>query len=111
MKDKKKARQDKPTGATENKIKRDFIPSDNPRHLRVIHELMVRSRPREEIDRIAGCSNGPDLIARLRGSGLEIPCVRVPCLDRDGLEVRRGVYYLTASDRRKVARRIRTRGR
>ena len=63
---------------------RKFTGTDNPRHLRVIPALMTRPRRREDIDDIAGCSNGPDLIAALRDMGLEVPCNRVKFLDRDG---------------------------
>ncbi len=80
-----------------------FTGTDNPRHLRVIHSALVRSRKREEIDRIAGASNGPDLIAELRRRGLEFPCNRVPGFDRDGCPVWFGVYHLTDADRRKVS--------
>ncbi|MCY1286330.1 hypothetical protein D9M68_297930 [compost metagenome] len=77
---------------------RKFAGTDNPRHLRVICALMVRSRRREEIDRIAGASNGPDLIAELRRRGLETPCQRVPAVDRDGSIVRPGVYSFAPDD-------------
>jgi hypothetical protein len=60
--------------------------------------------PRESLDRAAGCSNGPELIAELRRRGLEIPCERVPDYDRDGKEVRRGVYHLSPRDRRLLSR-------
>jgi hypothetical protein len=80
-----------------------FTGTDNPRHLRVIHSALVRSRKREEIDRIAGCSNAPELIAELRRRGLEFPCVRVPAIDRDGYPIRYGVYHLTNDDRRLLA--------
>ncbi len=63
---------------------------------------MVRPRTREHVDAIAGASNGPELIAELRRRGLEIPCDRVPCLDRDGKEVRQGVYSLIPKDRRLI---------
>jgi hypothetical protein len=82
----------------------------SPRRLRALAALLVRSQNREALDRAAGCSNGPDLIAELRRRGLSIPCDRVPVIDRDGQEVRIGVYHLTASDRRKVAKMIRQRG-
>lgn len=82
----------------------EFAGTDNPRHLRAIAALRVRSRTREAIDRAAGCSNGPDLIAELRRRYLDLPCTRVPCFDRDGCEVLRGVYHLTNADRRKLAR-------
>ncbi len=57
--------------------------------------------PREHLDTAAGASNGPALVADLRDLGLQLPCDRVPCVDRDGREVKRGVYHLTAyfSDR------------
>lgn len=83
--------------------KRNFNPTDlSNRHRRIAHALLVRSRTREQIDAAAGASNGPDEVLRLRALGLEIPCVRVPCIDRDGKEVQRGVYSFTAADRRKV---------
>lgn len=84
--------------------------TDNPRHLRVIHAALRRSLPREQVDREAGCSNGPELIAELRRRGLEFPCVRIEAVDRDGRPCKPGVYHLTAADRRKVARWLSARG-
>ena len=81
---------------------RNFTTS-NPRHLRVLAALMRRSMRREHIDREAGCSNGPDLVAELRRRGLEIPCVRIDAFDSDGFSCRPGVYHLTSRDRRKLA--------
>jgi hypothetical protein len=81
---------------------RQFTGAANPRHLRVLVALTHRHRTREEIDRIAGASNGPELVAELRRRGLCIPCARVPCFDRDGFEVKRGVYSLTADDRVRI---------
>ena len=78
--------------------------TDNPRHCRALALLLQRPAKREEIDSRAGCSNAPELIAELRRRGLEVPCERVPALDRDGRPCRPGVYHLSASDRRKVAR-------
>ena len=52
-------------------------------------------------DAVAGCSNTP-LVAEFRRRGLDVPCDRVPDLDRDGLPIRRGVYHFTTSDRRKI---------
>lgn len=79
-----------------------FRGTSNPRHLRALIALLRRSMPREHLDREAGCSNGPELVAELRRRGLEVPCDRIPVYDRDGLEVKRGVYHLTAKDRGKV---------
>ena len=82
--------------------KRDFTGTDNPRHLRVIMALLVSPRPREAIDRIAGASNGPALMSDLRDLGVKAPCSKSPCIDRDGFEVKRGVYYFTDSDKRLI---------
>lgn len=88
-----------------------FTGTDNPRHLRALHALLVSPQPREAIDSRAGCSNGPDLIAELRRRGLTLPCSRAPCIDRDGFEVKRGVYHLTDRDRRRVRAWLRIRDR
>lgn len=79
-----------------------FTGTDNPRHLRAIQALMTRPQRREHLDMIAGCSNTPELIAELRRRGLDVPCERVPDLDRDGRPIKRGVYHLLKSDRHKV---------
>ena len=79
-----------------------FIGTDNPRLLRAIHALMTRPTMREEIDRIAGASNGPDVIAHLRALGLTLPCDRLSILDRDGKISRPGIYSLTDFDRIKL---------
>jgi hypothetical protein len=84
-------------------MKRKFRGTDNPRHLRAIHALMTRPMPREHLDRAAGCSNGPELVAELRRRGLDVPCERVECYDRDGQTIKRGVYHLTGGDRRLIA--------
>lgn len=79
-----------------------FLGTVNKRHLRAIQALLVSPQPREAIDTRAGCSNGPELVAELRRRGLEIPCQRTPCIDRDGFEVLRGIYYLTDKDKRLI---------
>lgn len=88
-----------------------FQGTNNPRHLRVIHALLSRPMPREHLDQTAGCANGPELVAELRRRGLEVPCVRVPDLDRDGLPIRRGVYHLTRRDCRAISKWLASRGR
>lgn len=93
------------TESTPNFIKTAcFLGTVNKRHLRAIQALLVSPQPRESIDNRAGCSNGPELIAELRRRGLEIPCQRTPCIDRDGFEVKRGIYYLTERDKRLIRR-------
>ena len=79
-----------------------FTGTDNPRHLRAIAALLRRPMPRESLDREAGASNGPELVAELRRRGLDVPCERIRCVERDGNACRPGVYSLTSSDRRKV---------
>ena len=77
-----------------------FTGTDNPRHLRLIFAVLVRPRRREDVDSIAGCSNGPELVAERRRRGLEVPCECIRFVDRDGYPCRPGVYSFTASDRR-----------
>lgn len=89
-------------GDTANFTTGKFAGTDNPRHLRAIHALLTRPQRREHLDGAAGCSNGPELVAEFRRRGLDVPCDRVPDFDRDGLPIRRGVYYFTTSDRRKI---------
>jgi hypothetical protein len=79
-----------------------FTGTDNPRQLRALAALERRPMPRESLDREAGCSNAPELVAELRRSGLDVPCERISFIDRDGYKCRPGVYSLTASDRRKI---------
>ena len=83
-------------------IKREFTGTDNPRHLRAITALLRRPLPRENLDTVAGCSNGPELVAELRRRGLDVPCKRINFVDRDGFICRPGVYFLTLADRRKL---------
>ena len=90
--------------AVESALEQRRFYTDNPRHCRALALLLQRPAKREEIDSRAGCSNAPELVAELRRRGLDVPCERVPALDRDGRPCRPGVYQLTASDRRKVAR-------
>ena len=86
-----------------------FRGTSNPRYLRVIDALLRRSLPRETLDRVAGCSNGPDLISNLNKLGLDIKCTRIDAFDRDGRPCRPGVYCLTTADRRKILRWLRER--
>ena len=84
---------------------RKFTGTDNPRHLRFLAVLLRRPVSREELDRIAGCSNGPELVAELRRRGLgkeHLPCERISFIDRDGYPCRPGVYSLTIAGRRMI---------
>jgi hypothetical protein len=83
-----------------------FLGTSNPRYLRILAALLTRARTREEIDNIAGASNGPAAVAELRALGLPktgcLLCERTPTYDRDGREVMRGIYWLTPTGRRRV---------
>ena len=86
----------------DSKTPATFLGTDNPRHLRVIHAVWVRPIPREQLDQVAGCSNGPELVAELRRRGLKMPCERAKKKDRDLFDCYPGVYHLTEGDRRKL---------
>lgn len=90
---------------------RKFLGTDNPRHLRALFALLKRPISRENLDSIAGCSNGPELIAALRRRGLEgeLLCERIDFIDRDGRPCRPGTYFLTAKGRRLVLNWLKTR--
>ena len=88
---------------------RKFTGTVNPRHLRVIHALMIRPRKREEVDRIAGASNGPELMAELRRRGLRAECEKTPGIDRDGYPIKFGIYEFDHADRRAVISWLRKR--
>ena len=79
-----------------------FTGTANQRHLRAIQALMTRPITREHLDQIAGCSNGPELIAELRRRGLNVPCTRTKKKDRDLFDCWPGVYHFTQADRRRV---------
>ncbi|MGT2458791.1 hypothetical protein ACU4GI_38965 [Cupriavidus basilensis] len=75
-----------------------FAGTKNPAHLRVIRALLKRPLLRKDVDRLAGCSNGPALIAALRALGLGkegLRCAVWSEQNRDARPVRRGAYYLS----------------
>ncbi|MEM5427202.1 hypothetical protein [Cupriavidus oxalaticus] len=76
----------------------------NPRKRRALLALMSGPLTREEFDHQVGCSNGPDLVLALRRLGFNIPCALKSRRDRDGREVRVGIYSLSAADKAIVAR-------
>lgn len=63
---------------------------------------MTRPLPREQLDQVAGCSNGPELVAELRRRGLKVPCTRTKKKDRDFFDCWPGGYHFPQCDRRKV---------
>lgn len=68
-----------------------------PRQRRALFALRNGPVIREALDRIAGASNGPNIIMELRRMGLVIECERLHCLDRDGRTCRPGRYTLAVN--------------
>ena len=95
-----------PIAANSTACPAKFHGTDNPRELRALALLLRRpSVPREAFDREVGCSNGPDLVKRLREYGLgkaHLACTRIEVIDRDGCKTRPGIYWLTPQGRRAV---------
>jgi hypothetical protein len=77
--------------------------TDNPRLIRSLYRLTRGPLSTRDVCPTAGARNGPDVIYRLRGLGLTIPCKRIDCTDRDGRRTWYGRYSLDALDRRKVS--------
>lgn len=79
----------------------------NARQERVLQALMDTASwvSRETVDSVAGSSNGPDVIRRLRQrlGHDSIEMERVSTVDRDGLPAKPGRYRLTAAGRQRVA--------
>lgn len=70
------------------------------RQRRVLLALLAGPKTREQLDRIAGASNAPDVVLKLRRRfGLMLPCALAVVHDLDGKPVERGTYTLTAEDR------------
>jgi hypothetical protein len=74
----------------------------SPREKRAVNALFNRPIMREDLDNIAGCSNGPELVAGLRRKGLSVPCDRVERFDKDGNACYPGQYSFTAEDKQIV---------
>lgn len=78
-------------------------PANNPREARALRALLQGAQRREQLDRITGSSNSPDVVMRLRAAlDIEIPCFHIISIDRDGRRCRPGVYSLSDTDRVKV---------
>ncbi len=79
-----------------------------PRQARAVNALVLAKDwiGREAIDRIAGASNGPEVIRqlRLRLGYDSIEMQRVEAIDRDGHPCKPGRYRLTPEGRAKLAK-------
>lgn len=77
-----------------------------PRQSRVLDALFVAYAGvfREDVDRIAGASNGPEIISQLRHQwGVGIDTERVERTDRDGKPCKPGKYLLTPQGRERAS--------
>ncbi len=86
-----------------NRIK-PFVGTNNPRRIRALIALVYRDCvSREDLDRLAGCTNSPDLVAQLKKRcGLDIQMREVHTKDRDGRSTWFGVYSLAIEDKYRV---------
>ena len=81
----------------------------NSRMIRLVRALLRGPVTREEADRIAGCSNSPDLIAYIRRLGLgreNLVCTLFTVIDRDGKVSRPGRYSLTPEGHAMLTERL-----
>jgi hypothetical protein len=78
-----------------------------PRQLRLAYALLGAEGwlPREDVDRITGASNGPQVVSELRAKvtghdGIEMQ--QVEATDRDGRQCKPGRYRLTPQGRARL---------
>lgn len=76
------------------------------RQARVLSALLDQPMMREALDRIAGASNSPDIIFKLKQRGLEFNCERIKMIDRDGKVTRPGKYSLLPEYRVKAQKML-----
>lgn len=91
--------------SAQNSANTKTTPGFTPRQGRVVEALCSTDGwiARESVDRIAGASNGPQVIAELRHRwGIAIEMKRVDCLDRDGRPCKPGRYRITPDGRQRV---------
>jgi len=74
-------------------------PKFTPRQMRALWALWNGPLMREALDRAAGVSNGPQLVADLVAKGIDIHCELVKRVDRDGRACWPGLYSLTDKGR------------
>lgn len=88
----------RPSFKTESSATVAGVPKSNrkvtPRKRRVLEALLNGAVWREQLDRIAGASNSPQLVSELRRMGLVIECDQRLKIDRDGRPCYPGIYLL-----------------
>lgn len=79
------------------------VPRFTPRQQRALDALWRSPLMRENLDRAAGCSNGPQLVSDLIEKGVAITCTLIDSLDRDGRPCKPGRYELTDQGRKTLS--------
>lgn len=80
-------------------------PKLTPRQHRVCKALAQLGKLwREDVDSIAGASNGPEIMRQLRVKGLDWSCERVLKIDRDGKPCEPGLYSIDDVGRETLSR-------
>ena len=74
-----------------------------PRYFRALRALALGPLMREELDRVSGSSNGPEVVAALTRAGWRIECERLDRIDRDGRPCKPGRYTLQNNQREVAA--------
>lgn len=78
--------------------------TNNPRESRLLKALsQCNGLMREQLDRVIGASNTPDVVFRLRNRGWDLPCQRQVVIDRDGIKCKVGFYSFSDDDRVRYA--------
>ena len=81
----------------------NFKGTKSPRRIRALIALVYRDYvSRENLDRLAGCSNSPDLVFQMKNAGLPIQTREVKAKDRDGRNTHYADYYLPPAIKAKV---------
>lgn len=81
----------------------NFSKCQTPRCFRTLRALASGPLMREEVDRVSGSSNGPEVVATLIRAGWRIECERLDRIDRDGRPCKPGRYTLQNSQREMAA--------
>ncbi|WP_444937704.1 hypothetical protein [Microbulbifer sp. JMSA002] len=68
------------------------------RQMRALKTLVKRSCCREELDKVTGASNSPEIVSQLRKRGIAVKCRMEGHIDRDGIAGSHGVYWLPDSE-------------
>lgn len=80
-----------------------FKGTKNPRRIRALIALVFRDYvSRENLDKLAGCTNSPDLVSRLRKDGVDVQMREVHTKDRDGRSCWFGEYFLMPEVKRAI---------